>query len=353
MSYEPQPPSLLYPNAAAAEEALKDFALQNGFDLIIAERYPRGSGDNCTRLTFRCVRGRAAKQNSTTTAAAAAAASSSSSSPSSARGAAAGKAATATDSGGDDDDEEGGGGGGSSSTPAKKRRRARSQMTGCPYRINIKAQKYEGMGWRIDRVQHRGSGGPGLLQGHNHDLCLPTAFTTFRHRNLRRHEARIMELYRQGRKPREIMAQIEKDIEERRVTGQPGEGNGSGVELDYHGQGVGFSYQDMQNMLQRKKRDGLLEGPEDVLGKVAVDAPEEAAGDVPGHVPEDTPRDALGDAPADAPADAAAGMDSGDTDKNDANGVGHDTVKEPQGQVSPPHPTGVESSPKPPAVQSS
>ncbi|KAH9427141.1 hypothetical protein MCOR02_012454 [Pyricularia oryzae] len=39
MSYEPQPPSLLYPNAAAAEEALKDFALQNGFDLIIAERY--------------------------------------------------------------------------------------------------------------------------------------------------------------------------------------------------------------------------------------------------------------------------------------------------------------------------
>ncbi|KAI6361806.1 hypothetical protein MCOR25_006372 [Pyricularia grisea] len=329
MSFEPQPPSLLYPNAAAAEEALKDFALQNGFDLIIAERYPRGSGDNCTRLTFRCVRGRAAKPKPTTAAAAGA----SSSSPSSARGPAAGNAAAAaaatTDSGGDDDDE--GGGDGSGGTPAKKRRRARSQMTGCPYRINIKMQKYEGMGWRIDRVQHRGSGGPGLLQGHNHDLCLPTAFSTFRHRNLKRHEARILELYRQGRKPREILAQIEKDIEERRAVGHPGEENGSGgaVEIDYHGQGVGFSYQDMQNMLQRKKRDGLLEGPVEAIGDVAREAPGEA------------------------PGDAGAGRDSGDAEKNDANGIGDEKVKEPQDRVPASNPAGVESSPKTPAVQSS
>ncbi|TLD33331.1 hypothetical protein PspLS_00136 [Pyricularia sp. CBS 133598] len=353
MSFEPQPPSLLYPNAAAAEEALKDFALQNGFDLIIAERYPRGSGDNCTRLTFRCVRGRAAKQKPTATAAGA-----SSCSPSSARGQGAGNAA-ATDSGGDDDDEGGGG------TPAKKRRRARSQMTGCPYRINIKMQKYEGMGWRIDRVQHRGSGGPGLLQGHNHDLCLPTAFSTFRHRNLRRHEARILELYRQGRKPREILAQIEKDIEERRTLGQAGDGNGGGVEMDYHGQGVGFSYQDMQNMLQRKKRDGLLEGPGEGSGEGLEQgleqgpeqgpehSPEHSSENGPEHNPENGPEHNPGNAPGNTPGDSVAGMDSGDAEKKDANGAGDDTVKEPQGEVSAPKPPGVESSPKTPAAKSS
>ncbi|KAH9427142.1 hypothetical protein MCOR02_012455, partial [Pyricularia oryzae] len=112
-------------------------------------------------------------------------------------------------------------------------------MTGCPYRINIKMQKYEGMGWRIDRVQHRGSGGR-PAPGPQPRPVPADGFSTFRHRNLRRHEARILELYRQGRKPREILAQIEKDIEERRAVGQHGEGNGGGgggVEMDYHGQG--------------------------------------------------------------------------------------------------------------------
>ncbi|KAH9430514.1 hypothetical protein MCOR02_007849 [Pyricularia oryzae] len=185
MSYEPQPPSLLYPNAAAAEEALKDFALQNGFDLIIAERYPRGSGDNCTRLTFRCVRGRAAKQKPANTAATAAALLRP-------------PPALAVQPQAIMPPPQPTAAGTTTTTRGRRRWHAGEKTPAGPV--------------PDDGLPHRGSGGPGLLQGHNHDLCLPTAFSTFRHRNLRRHEARILELYRQGRKPREILAQIEKDI---------------------------------------------------------------------------------------------------------------------------------------------
>ena len=141
-----------FATADQAQAALKEYAYNNGFDVAIHERYPRGG--EVRRITFRCAKGRAV-------------------------------ASQANDHVHD-----------------SKRRKSASQMIACPYRVNLKL--VSGL-WRLEGVASRGGG----ESSHNHEFLPAAAFSSFRQQNLREHQTRIITMWKSGVRPRQIITTLQ------------------------------------------------------------------------------------------------------------------------------------------------
>lgn len=110
-----------------------------------------------------------------------------------------------------------------------KRRKTDSKMTNCPFRINIKLSSRR---WRIDPIRTKVGGNSST---HNHEMAEgPEAFSSYRKANLERYQKKILTDWKAGTRPSQIIRNLRQD--------------GDVVDFDYH---------DLQNLLQRCRREEL------------------------------------------------------------------------------------------------
>ena len=164
-----------------AEKALKAQAHALGFDLAVKERFPRGAkGEAVMRVNYRCSKGRT-------------------------------KDSMPRNAG----------------THDSKKRKTSTQMTDCPFRINLKR---EGGSWRLFPVLTK----DGTELTHNHDFVAATAFPAYRLQSLDAFKAQIIPDWRAGTRPAQILANLREK-----------------------GAGVDFSYNDLMNLVKRCRREEL------------------------------------------------------------------------------------------------
>jgi hypothetical protein len=170
----------LYASFDEAEKAMKAQAHALGFDLAVKERFPRGAkGEAITRVNYRCAKGRPGSTQI------------------------------------------------KEATHETKRRKTSTQMTDCPFKVNLKR---EGDSWRLYPVQ----AAVGAPLAHNHEFVNATAFSSYRQRNLDSIKATIIADWRAGTRPSQILANF------REV-----------------GDGTDLSYRDLLNLLHVCRREEL------------------------------------------------------------------------------------------------
>ncbi|KAL2754918.1 hypothetical protein ACRALDRAFT_1064678 [Sodiomyces alcalophilus JCM 7366] len=144
-------PRQIFASKEQGHEALIAHAYSNGYSLTKHQQYPRG-GDP-TRVTYRCAKGRSYTQRET-------------------------------------------------QTHESKRRRTASQMTGCPFKLNLRRRD---SGWVVEYIIQHG-GRP--LVAHNHGWIQASAFPKFRTQGIAAYKDEIVSMRNSGMRPREIMTRL-------------------------------------------------------------------------------------------------------------------------------------------------
>jgi len=147
-SIEEDFPQTVFESYSEAHKALEAHAFSAGYSVVVAERWPRG-GKEHTRVTFRCGKGRqwVEKQHL---------------------------------------------------AHQTKRRKTSTQMTGCPFKVNIRQQK-EG-GWIISPTTKP--------HPHNHDLAPAAAFYGYRNMKLYEYKEEVISWWNSGTRPQKILAKL-------------------------------------------------------------------------------------------------------------------------------------------------
>ena len=142
----PPPAPRTFASFSEADTTVKNHALNNGYTLVVRNRYP--AGNNATRYNYKCGKGRAFASQSTL---------------------------------------------GNSNS---KRRKTSSQMTNCPFSMNIKRQPN---GLWVSSVQK---------QDHNHDAMAAESFGYIRSQVLSQRRADAVTMWNSGIRPRDIVTSL-------------------------------------------------------------------------------------------------------------------------------------------------
>lgn len=145
-------PQQIFSSKEEGHEALIAHAYANGYSLTKHQQYPRG-GDP-TRITYRCGKGRSYTQRE-------------------------------------------------NHTHESKRRKTASQMTGCPFKLNLRRRD---SGWVVEYIIQHG-GRP--LTAHNHGWIQASAFPQFRNQGIAAYRDEIVAMRNSGMRPREIVARLQ------------------------------------------------------------------------------------------------------------------------------------------------
>lgn len=212
----PSPPLRVpYDTFEAADAAIRAFAFANGYALVIHSRYP--NSENAIRATYRCAKGRAAESKpnpdpDTAEKHDADTSEKSDADTSEKRDAETSenrdthtseKRAAETSENRNTNTSENPGTGTSrkrgrenseeSDTHTVRKRKSSSQMSSCPYRINLRLRENI---WRCEPA--------GKSSTHNHDWIEPAAFPSWRAEQLEPFHGAVIEMCHHGLRPQQI-----------------------------------------------------------------------------------------------------------------------------------------------------